>query len=495
MAALGKGLLVLLGIAFVAAGFVAFFCYGQLDELTKVGQGTPHAMSLAELVEKGPGTNAHVQLSDFTFGPAVIEEKEGPWKGVWLPLVPATPLKQKAGPVVLWSGRISSQEELQEFVKQLKVDVLCVAKLSDTSTLRVRPGKTYRAAHPDYDASKATVLAEPAFVLPGGRVLRADILFDPQIPQRLGWVGFGGLVLGGLCLWRGFRTPRTEVRRTSKRKKKGARPTPPAPAEAYARLAREQELGRYPFSWQQVFMRMFQRGGCLLFGLFGACFFLYLAGQAWNDHRPELLGLFVVLSGVLCFLGFYLTFMSVGALFQGISEFIVHSSGIRWQKGSKTHAALWEDIAEVYRAEVRCFRRGQMTNTFSTMTVKLYDGQVLKMSADTYVCFEALAQSVESAHGGCIAAVKHRELVEEGEATFGVVTLCRDGLILHGTFYPWEKLGDYETENGRIHFYHRGAFFATRTTIPVRSIPNCAALLTLLADMHQVIRGRRTVTV
>jgi hypothetical protein len=373
--------------------------------------------------------------------------------------------------------------------------VINVARLPDTSKLRVRPGKNFQEAHPNLDVTKATVLAEPVFVLPDGRVLEADVLFNPRIAQVTGWVGFGSLVAGGYCLWKGFRAPRRRPRRTGA--KKNERPTPLSPAAAYDRLAREQELSLHPFSWKLVLARFLYREMYLFPVMIGVVIFLYAAVQAFQKGKSDVFAFCLVITVLLVYGLFHFTFMSVGALFQRISGFAVYHSGIRWQQGSQTHAALWQDIAEVYRAEVRCFSRGgEMRNTFSTLKLKLYDGRVLRMSADTYGNFEALAHAVQSTHGGWIAAVKRQELEEHGEAWFGDIAVCNDGLVLNGRFYNWAEIQKYEVENGSLNFYHQGGLFSSKTSFPLLSIPNSSALLSLLAeDLTQVIRGRRKVVV
>jgi hypothetical protein len=481
-------------MVFVTAGGVAFYCFGQLDGLTKAAQVTPQNLSLADLIENGPGGNANVQLTGFTFGKPVVEERDGRWRGVWLPLEPTARSKKKSGPVVLWAERVANPKELQEFVKQTSLNVLCVARLPEDSRLRVGLTRTFQTANPKTDLGKVTVLAEPTYVLPGGLVLRADVLFDPTIARATAWAGFIGFIVGGFCLWRGCRSPQIRVHRG--KVKEGERPTPAPPPEAYERLAQERELSLHPFAWRLVFNRAMHRGGILFFCLLGIGFLIFTAAQAFKTGKVEVIGFSVVLSLLLFYVGLYATFMSVGALFQGISGFAVYPSGIRWQEGKKTRSALWEDIAEVYRTETRLYSaRGELRNSVSTMLLRLYDGRVLKMSADTYGDFEILAHNVQSAHGGWIAAVKRQELAEHGQATFGPIALCDDGVVLHGRLYPAEELGKYEIENGSIHFYHPGRIFFSRTTIPLLSVPNSAAMVSLLADLQHVVRGRRKVAV
>jgi hypothetical protein len=493
MRALRRLLLVVVGIVLMAASFLGFFCYSQISGLTKVGQATPQALPLAELLDKGADNNAHVRLSDFTFGTPLVEERDGYWLGVWLPLEPTTPASKKTGPVVVWAGRVANEQQLQDFIQHTTLDLLCASRLPDSSQLRVRPGKTIQAAYPKTELSKVTVLVEPVFVLPEGTVLGADVLFNSRLAGTGGWLGFGTLILSGFCLWRGCRTPPHRSRRAGARANE--RPTPPPPPGAYTRLARERELSLHPFAWRLVLERVCHRGGYLLLFLGGAGFFIYVAVRAIVAGQPGVFLFGTLIALFLFYFGLFVTFMSVGALLRHCNGFAVYSSGIRWQVGDATHAALWEDIAELYRAEVRCFRNGVPTNTFSTMTLKLYDGRVLKMSADTYGNFECLADNVASAHGGWMGAVKRHELAAHGQATFGPVTVCEDGLALHGTFYPWGELEKYEIENGTLTVFRVGTFFFWKTAIPLMSIPNSSALLSLLGDLNQVIRGRRRVTV
>lgn len=56
----------------------------QNSNLRKTTEGEPKSMTLAELVEKGPGDNRYVELTNLIYGDKFwIEEKHGTWQGAW----------------------------------------------------------------------------------------------------------------------------------------------------------------------------------------------------------------------------------------------------------------------------------------------------------------------------------------------------------------------------------------------------------------------------
>src|SRR5262249_40216557 len=151
--------------------------------------------------------------------------------------------------------------------------------------------KTFQEAYPTTDLGKVIVLTEPAYTLPGGKVLDADTLFNPRSSRIAGWIGLAGLAVGSFCLWRTFRTPRLAPRAG---RGKNERPTPPPLADAYALLARERELSLHPFAWRLVLIRACGRMSGLLLGLAGVIFCLFMGFGGLKTGKPEVLVGFVI---------------------------------------------------------------------------------------------------------------------------------------------------------------------------------------------------------
>ena len=66
-------------VCLLLGGFMLLVA-GELHEAADVGRPVPRTVSLAELIDKGCGDNAHVALTDFTFGKPVIEKDSDGWK-------------------------------------------------------------------------------------------------------------------------------------------------------------------------------------------------------------------------------------------------------------------------------------------------------------------------------------------------------------------------------------------------------------------------------
>ncbi|MCI0640897.1 MAG: hypothetical protein L0Y72_13610 [Gemmataceae bacterium] len=482
----GKLVLFVFGIVLITLGLFSLYCANTLRDLNSKALATPQTLSVVDLVEKGPGNNLHVLLADFAFGAPIVDKKDGKWKGVWLPVLSSKAAKNAPPSAALWLARISNQQELDDYLKQTAPQVLVASKFDSRSMFFMRTGKTFQSAHPIEESSKLTVLTEPVFVLPNGDVIEAEILLG-EYTTTIAWgaVAFS-LIVGIFCLWNGLRSGRATKSNAN------ARPTAPLPKEAYDKLEREQELSLHPFSWRLILHRAGNRAGFLLLYWGGALLFVFVGVSALKQGRVDYLVISLALSALLFLAGVYSTFMSGGTLFQGIDGFAVYPSGLRWTKADKTHAALWQDIAEVYRDDTIFFMNGVRQDRVSRMRLKLYDDQEIRLAADTYGDFDVLADAIQRGHQGWMAAVKRQALAKEGEAHFGAVVIRRDGLVLHGELYAWEDIEKYEIENAHINFFHIGAWFFPKTSIALSSIPNSLALLSILAeDLPQVIRGRR----
>src|SRR5262245_3839758 len=95
-----------------AAGFLltaaAAFVAWQSGLAAAVAQPEAGVLTAAELVEKGPGTNAHVRLTDFTFGKPVFEVQNEGLRNVWVPVLP--------------NGKVSKTAKTTLFYKPIGLD-------------------------------------------------------------------------------------------------------------------------------------------------------------------------------------------------------------------------------------------------------------------------------------------------------------------------------------------------------------------------------------
>jgi len=81
----------------------------------------PQEMTLADLIEKGPGLNRHVAITDFRPGGyAVTRGRFGEWTGVYVALYPAG-VKAREIKAVLTSRNVSNEHELLQLVQRKRI--------------------------------------------------------------------------------------------------------------------------------------------------------------------------------------------------------------------------------------------------------------------------------------------------------------------------------------------------------------------------------------
>src|SRR5437879_4271684 len=98
-----RGMLRFVGLLGIIVGVLTALALGVLSLQINIVAGKalpePQSLRLAELVKEGAGENIHVALSDFTAGkPVIIEEKDGGWKAVWVPLYPGPRVRNGTPP-------------------------------------------------------------------------------------------------------------------------------------------------------------------------------------------------------------------------------------------------------------------------------------------------------------------------------------------------------------------------------------------------------------
>ncbi len=84
----------------------------------------PHELTLATLVNSGPGNHLHVTITDYQPGNHVSEDNNGKWTRVWVPLFPA---KAEADEMrcVLESTVVSSDAECDQLLRSGRVTGIC----------------------------------------------------------------------------------------------------------------------------------------------------------------------------------------------------------------------------------------------------------------------------------------------------------------------------------------------------------------------------------
>ena len=145
-------------LVLIIIGAVLTFAGVQEMRLSSAAKPEPQEISCSELIENGPGDNAHVLLKDFLITPAFVYEtgKSGNWKTVWVPAVPHT-MQSVPNDVrlIVKSSRIRSESELDTLANQDKLQGLVVNKIA---SLGSKERKILTQNYPKTDFDKVYIL-------------------------------------------------------------------------------------------------------------------------------------------------------------------------------------------------------------------------------------------------------------------------------------------------------------------------------------------------
>lgn len=190
--------------AIFALGILIFFCIASLlfvlaaneQSILSGGSPVPHRTTLADLIARGPGTNKHLELTDFYFGkPYIYTSKLVEFQEVYVPLFPAGAPENAANlRLLLWIRNdrnsnerlILSEDDLDQFIADLNRNPRSV-----TGVLR-------------QPIAKVRELTAQAY--PGTDTQSLQILWDRRFPDQqsadLFWVLCGLCFLAsGLCVF------------------------------------------------------------------------------------------------------------------------------------------------------------------------------------------------------------------------------------------------------------------------------------------------------
>jgi hypothetical protein len=373
--------LLLILAAGLLLGLFVLFVASQLNVVADAGQPVPSSTKLADLMATGPGDNGHIHLSEFRFGKPIVEKDGERWRCVWLPLQPTGKVPAKARPAVLRLGDSPEQQQLDELLTRKTVTAL-VGSAERKSAWDLPPDETFRKAHPEVDPERVTLLfLNPNIEFAGVIWLTEDMIFDranARKAQGLGWGLIALAAISGLLL----------VREAGRRTVEGPRPTPPAnEPELRRQLLDEQPLSVHSF---QLLGAIGESLACLFCAVvsLGATFFcLALSGTPGGQVALKVLA---VLFALLMFAGvFFFLYLAVRPFIGGALRIAIFPSGLRWWTLLGPRAALWSDIAQVYRAS--SIRSGVRMDS---LDIRLYSGRGLHFTHRTLSDYEAFAQTV-----------------------------------------------------------------------------------------------------
>jgi len=159
----------------------------------------------------------------------------------------------------------------------------------------------------------------------------------------------------------------------------------------------------------------------------------------------------------------------------------VTTEGLTWRDRKGEHHCTWDEVTAVYRTEIRIGDR-KYGDRVTRLRLEIADGRTLTVN-HRLTRYNKLCEAVQTITTERLLHRKRAEMRGQG-ATFGTVTLFRDGIRIGKTDLGWENFGHYYVENGHAVFFPRWARDMKRDAIVFRlaEIPNNLVLLALLLE-------------
>src|SRR5262245_8571467 len=200
-----RRLLRVVGVLAMVIGFptaaIALLTAMEFDSV-KPAKVEPQSIRLADLAKNGHSDNAHVEVTEYTFGKPVKIEKDGGWAAVWIPLLVPGRTKVDTPPAFLHTTLVHDKAQLDALLEQKSFRGL-VGSAMGNSRWNVAPSAMLYEQFPKFDPSKTTVLTDVGFVVDGKVIIPGEKLLDPKTAE-LAWMvtaGGGGVTVVGLLLW------------------------------------------------------------------------------------------------------------------------------------------------------------------------------------------------------------------------------------------------------------------------------------------------------
>jgi hypothetical protein len=391
MSPLRKGLILFGMAASLSLGVCCLNVGWQLSQVVAAGRPTPRTLSVTELIAKGPGDNAHIELTDFSFGVPLVEKNGKVWECVWVPLYPpGEETRPSKRTVFLRAERIPDQTRLNVLYGQTSLKVMVTTSLADKSIWKVTPSATFRKAYPNLDSARVILLVEPHLELAGVTVLAGGQLFEPTVAQYTWGAGAGFLTLGLFCILLLFC-----------RGKRGTEEAPAAlPVDEHlrARLVVEDPLSVHWFSyWGGARVSAGRLLGALF--LYGCGAAALLAAFATLDSAPPAAAGFGLFGLLLFGTALAQVFRAARVFLGKVSPIAVCYCGLRFTKRGQKRIALWSEIAHVQRV-VRVIAICGAPLRFDSCTLYFHSGEVLRFFPATITEYTRFANAVMSLHEG-----------------------------------------------------------------------------------------------
>lgn len=194
------------GLALMIGGGVICWQAWREERLAASASAAPEEISLASLIARGGQGNPNIVLREFRTGTNVVVEVEregGPWRRVWVPVVPASEAAVSGQPsrpavvrALLQSGRVKAEADFA----RLEADRLPGLVMNPVQSLDRKARKTLEEAYPGQDFARVLIiqeggkLTEPGFVrrmlvlgvvlLLAGIILQAGSILRNSLAER-----------------------------------------------------------------------------------------------------------------------------------------------------------------------------------------------------------------------------------------------------------------------------------------------------------------------
>jgi hypothetical protein len=179
-----KGLLTLVALGGLVGGGIVGFLGWQEWVVISRGAPTPQPIRLADLAANGPGNNVHVEVNDFVWGEdGVVEEKNGKWNRVWVPLFATAGPNPGPVRVLVKTFHVDNAQQLEQFKRRRTVTGIIENVIPGHSLGSGEIGEL-KKSYPNVDAASLLVIEE-------GRAFPT-----PEKVYLLLGIGAGLLVLG-----------------------------------------------------------------------------------------------------------------------------------------------------------------------------------------------------------------------------------------------------------------------------------------------------------
>jgi hypothetical protein len=206
-------------------------------------------------------------------------------------------------------------------------------------------------------------------------------------------------------------------------------------------------------------------------GMFGPAALERAAGQ----YGPLALGLFA-LGG-----GFGLSALALWN--KGVAVF---EAGLAYHNGWRLECVSWEACAGFYMDVTRfsaLFLPGGEAHRYRICT---RDGRSLHFD-DRFERAGKLGERIRRAVGPRQYQEARERLDNDGQVSFGPLTLARDALVAQGTPHKWKTVREIELRQGRLRIRFKDG--DEEKSIPAAHIPNLDAFLALAAQAARVRAG------